>query len=557
MINSLYISTPQRLQCTVVRGIFGLLASERKVALFQPVSRSAGNMATLQKMLAAETPVIQCDAAQALTLEEVKALYAAGKQTEVVERVLAAYAAVEKNCTFALILACEQDPTATEEEKAFIRALNLELSKCLSSPILMVRNGAGKNMYEFVGEIQSYSLFFKEQGADLSAVIFDNADITLQEYESLQKLVTPFVLLAPRELGNEISANDGQKAALKSVILSENISALSPKRFEYNLVNSAKEHKMHIVLPEGAEERILRATDILLRSGVVSISLLGNADEIRKNAAALGIDASRLTVIQPDTSPNFEDYAATYQLLRQKKGVTIEQARAKMADSTYFGTMMVYKDHADGMVSGVINTTADTIRPSFEFIKTKAGASIVSSVFIMCLAKNIIIFADGAVNPKPTPQQLAEIAATSAETARMLGIEPRVAMLSYSSGASGKGEDVEKTIEATALAKALMDGTPVDGPLQFDSAVDPVVAAKKMPNSPVAGKANVFIFPDLNAGNNGYKIAQRLAGAVAIGPVLQGLNKPVNDLSRGSLVADIVNTIVITAIQAQAAKGLR
>ena len=265
-------------------------------------------------------------------------------------------------------------------------------------------------------------------------------------------------------------------------------------------------------------------------------------------------DISKATIIDPVTSPKFEDYAATYAELRKAKGVTIERARDVMSDATYYATMMVKKDDADGMVSGAVNTTAHTIRPAFEFIKTKPGYSVVSSVFLMCLKDRVLVFGDCAVNPNPTSQQLAEIAVASADTAKVFGIDPRVAMLSYSTGTSGKGADVDVVVEATALAKEKAPELSLEGPLQYDAAIDPTVAKTKLPNSKVAGKATVFIFPDLNTGNNTYKAVQRAAEAVAIGPVLQGLNKPVNDLSRGCTVPDIVNTVAITAIQAAAEK---
>ena len=302
---------------------------------------------------------------------------------------------------------------------------------------------------------------------------------------------------------------------------------MTPMMFELNLIERAKANKMRIVLAEGEEPRILQATDILLRREVADIILLGNADKINKLARELHLDISKATIIDPVTSPKFEDYAATYAELRKAKGVTIERARDVMSDATYYATMMVKKDDADGMVSGAVNTTAHTIRPAFEFIKTKPGYSVVSSVFLMCLKDRVLVFGDCAVNPNPTSQQLAEIAVASADTAKVFGIDPRVAMLSYSTGTSGKGADVDVVVEATALAKEKAPELSLEGPLQYDAAIDPTVAKTKLPNSKVAGKATVFIFPDLNTGNNTYKAVQRAAEAVAIGPVLQGLNKPV------------------------------
>ncbi len=334
--------------------------------------------------------------------------------------------------------------------------------------------------------------------------------------------------------------------------IAEKSTRMTPLMFEYNLLSSARQKKQRIVLCEGEEPRILQATDILLRRGAADIILLGNVDNIKAKASLMRLDINGATLIDPANSPDYEDYAASYAEYRKKKGITLDQAREIMLDATYFGTMMVKKGAADGMVSGSINTTAHTIRPAFEFIKTKPGFSVVSSVFLMCLRDRVLVFGDCAVNPNPTAEQLAEIAITSAHTARVFGIEPRVAMLSYSTGSSGKGADVDVVKEASRIAREKAPDLLLEGPLQYDAAIEPTVARTKAPNSEVAGKATVFIFPDLNTGNNTYKAVQRAAGAIAIGPVLQGLNKPVNDLSRGCLVDDIVNTVIITAIQAAA-----
>ncbi|WP_419784927.1 phosphate acetyltransferase [Pseudodesulfovibrio sp.] len=346
---------------------------------------------------------------------------------------------------------------------------------------------------------------------------------------------------------------------LRDRVVEERDTRITPKMFEFSLVDKASRDKQRIVLPEGTGERILRAADILLRRGVAEIILLGREQVIKDSASKFGLDLSGAEIIDPVESPLLDTFASEYYELRKHKGVIPEMARDRMSDPTYFGTMMVHKGLADGMVSGSVTTTAQTIRPAFEFIKTKPGSSIVSSVFLMCLKDRVLVYGDCAVNPNPDARQLAEIAIGSAETARVFGIEPRVAMLSYSTGTSGKGEDVERVTEAVAIAKQLCEERgldfPIEGPIQYDAAVDPDVAAVKMPDSDVAGRATVFIFPDLNTGNNTYKAVQRAANAVAIGPVLQGLNKPVNDLSRGCLVPDIVNTVAITAIQAQAEKA--
>ena len=328
---------------------------------------------------------------------------------------------------------------------------------------------------------------------------------------------------------------------------------MTPKMFEYNLIQKAKSQKRHIVLPEGTDERILKAAEILLDREIVNLTLLGQEEEVKAAIRSLGgrIDLEQISIIEPQKSPKFFDYVQTLFELRKHKGITLENAKDLMADVSYFGTMMVYKGDADGMVSGATHTTQHTIRPALQFIKTKPDCSVVSSVFFMCLEDRVLVYGDCAVNPNPTAEQLAEIAISSAETSQAFGIEPKVALLSYSSGESGKGEEVEKVRQATKLAQAKRADLKLEGPIQYDAAVDKEVGLKKMPNSEVAGQATVLIFPDLNTGNNTYKAVQRETGAIAIGPILQGLNKPVNDLSRGCTVDDIVNTVVITAIQAQ------
>ncbi len=326
---------------------------------------------------------------------------------------------------------------------------------------------------------------------------------------------------------------------------------VTPLMFEFRLLERARSEPKHIVLPEGEDDRILRAASTLLQRQAANLTILGDEEEIRDRAARLGADISDATILSPTDPELRERFAATYAELRAHKGVTLEQARDIVTDVSYFGTMMVHEGMADGMVSGATHTTAHTIRPAFEVIKTEPGVSIVSSVFFMCLEDRVLVYGDCAVNPNPTAEQLADIAISSAQTARRFGVEPRVAMLSYSTGESGTGTDVEKVRTATELVEERAPELPVDGPIQYDAAADATVARAKMPQSEVAGRATVFIFPDLNTGNNTYKAVQRSAGAVAIGPVLQGLRKPINDLSRGALVKDIVNTVAITVIQAQ------
>ncbi|MFE3599254.1 phosphate acetyltransferase [Streptomyces sp. NPDC059142] len=326
---------------------------------------------------------------------------------------------------------------------------------------------------------------------------------------------------------------------------------VTPMMFEHDLLEQARGLRRRVVLPEGTEERVLRAADVLLRRDVCDLTLLGDVDVLRKKAADLGIDLSATQLIDPAVSDLRQDFAERYAELRAHKGVTVELAYDVVADPNYFGTLMVQQGLADGMVSGSVHSTAATIRPAFEIIKTKPEASIVSSVFFMCLADKVLVYGDCAVNPDPNAEQLADIAVQSAVTAARFGVEPRIAMLSYSTGTSGSGADVDKVREATKLVREARPELRIEGPIQYDAAVEPSVAATKLPDSEVAGQATVLIFPDLNTGNNTYKAVQRSAGAVAVGPVLQGLRKPVNDLSRGALVQDIVNTVAITAIQAQ------
>jgi len=340
---------------------------------------------------------------------------------------------------------------------------------------------------------------------------------------------------------------------LEKKIITFRPKGITPRMFQYQIVKRAKEHKKHIVLPEGDDDRILMAADALVKQNVVDLTILGNKEAILTSIKRLNLslDLEKVKIVNPGMSDRYPDYVQTLFELRKNKNLSIEMARDLMLDVSYFGTMMVYKGEADGMVSGAAHTTQHTIRPALQFVKTKPGIATVSSVFFMCLPNRVSVFGDCAVNPNPTSEQLADIAISSAETSKMFGIEPKIAMLSYSSGTSGEGEEVEKVRKATEIIKQKRPDLKVEGPIQYDAAVDPVVGKKKMPNSEVAGQASVLIFPDLNTGNNTYKAVQRETGALAIGPMLQGLNKPVNDLSRGCTVDDVFNTVVITAIQAQ------
>jgi phosphate acetyltransferase len=359
--------------------------------------------------------------------------------------------------------------------------------------------------------------------------------------ESPRKIATALSLFTEHVDGNALM--DGLAVARTD--------AVTPLMFEHQLIDEAVADRKHIVLPEGDEERILRAADILLRRGVADLTLLGDPYRINAKAASIGVDVGGATVLSPLDEEIGERFAHEYHRRRRHKGIDLDDARALVRDVSYFGTLMVELGLADGMVSGAAHTTAHTIRPALEIVGTLPGVSVVSSVFFMCLQNQVLVYGDCAVNPDPTAVQLADIAMSSAGTAKAFGIDPRIAMLSYSTGTSGTGTDVEKVSEATEIVRRLQPDLLVEGPIQYDAAIDSAVAHTKLPHSEVAGRATVFIFPDLNTGNNTYKAVQRSAGAIAVGPVLQGLRRPVNDLSRGASVRDIVNTVAITAIQAQ------
>ena len=379
---------------------------------------------------------------------------------------------------------------------------------------------------------------------------------TFTTAERLMRVRGPITKESSRkiETAHRVFAEQVDQAALLAAIDVSASDVRTPLMFEYQLMQRARADRQRIVLPESEDDRILEAAAILLRRGVSNMILLGDETKVRARASALGLDLDEASIVSPLNPELVEQFAAAYAQARAHKGMTVERARDVVTDVSYFGTMMVHLGMADGMVSGAVNTTAHTIRPALEFVKTKPGVGTVSSVFLMCLADRVLVYGDCAVIPEPTTEQLADIAISSAETAQQFGIEPRVAMLSYSTGTSGSGADVEKVRAATELVSARAPALLLEGPIQYDAAVDPEVARTKLPNSAVAGRATVFIFPDLNTGNNTYKAVQRSAHAIAIGPVLQGLRKPVNDLSRGALVSDIVNTVAITAVQAQAMK---
>ncbi|MBF0203111.1 MAG: phosphate acetyltransferase [Desulfamplus sp.] len=387
-----------------------------------------------------------------------------------------------------------------------------------------------------------------------------NTFLAATKINNLQAGISPFDKRKITRILAAFEKHVNTKKLAKKVITTKT-TIRTPKMFELELIQRARESRQHIVLPEGEEERIIKAAEILMRREVVDITLLGNKDKIYKKMKHLGFQMKSVNIINPPESEFFEEYIQSYYALREHKGITPEYAHDMMKSANEYATMMIFAGHADGMVSGSVNSTAATIRPALQILSTKPDCSIVSSVMLMCLEDRVLVYGDCAINPDPNAQELAEIAISSAQTAVVFGIEPIVAMLSYSTGDSGTGKDVDKVRQATEIAiqkaEKVFPGLKIEGPIQYDAAVDASVAKTKLPQSQVAGVATVLIFPDLNTGNNTYKAVQRSSGAVAVGPVLQGLRYPVNDLSRGCTVTDIVNTVAITAIQAQSQKGVR
>ena len=425
-------------------------------------------------------------------------------------------------------------PAREASNRAFDHvAWNLNLAASTRAGVVLALDAEGASAELLTEEITAARLRAEAAAASVVAVILTGGTPSLE--------VDVPVLTLP--LGDEAAAATLRAAATPT--------AVTPLAFQADLIERARADRKRIVLPEPDDDRVLQAAAQVLAAGIADITFVGDADYVAKRSGELGLDLSAVQVVSVDDPAYRERYAEEFARLRAKKGVTLEQAREKVTDVSYFGTMMVHMGDADGMVSGAAHTTAHTIVPSFQIIKTAPGVSVVSSIFLMAMKDRVWAFGDCAVNPNPTAEQLADIAVTSARTAAQFGVTPRVAMLSYSTGTSGSGPDVDVVVEATRLAREKAPELAIEGPIQFDAAVDEAVASKKLPGSEVAGKATVFVFPSLEAGNIGYKAVQRSSGALAVGPVLQGLNKPVNDLSRGALVEDIVNTVALTAVQAQ------
>ena len=424
-------------------------------------------------------------------------------------------------------------PAREASNRAFDHvAWNLNLAASTRAGVILAFDAEGASAELLAEEIAAARLRAEAAAASIVAVVLTGGAPAVEA--DVPVLTLP--------LGDEAAATLRATAAP---------TAVTPLAFQADLIERARADRKRIVLPEPDDDRVLQAAAQVLAAGIADITFVGDADYVAKRAGELGLDLSAAQVVSVNDPAYLERYAEEFARLRAKKGVTLEQAREKVTDVSYFGTMMVHMGDADGMVSGAAHTTAHTIVPSFQIIKTAPGVSVVSSIFLMAMKDRVWAFGDCAVNPNPTAEQLADIAVTSARTAAQFGVTPRVAMLSYSTGTSGSGPDVDVVVEATRLAREKAPELAIEGPIQFDAAVDAAVAATKLPGSEVAGKATVFVFPSLEAGNIGYKAVQRSSGAIAVGPVLQGLNKPVNDLSRGALVEDIVNTVALTAVQAQ------
>jgi len=393
------------------------------------------------------------------------------------------------------------------------------------------------------------------EGLDVSLPIISCWGGTMQTASALSRAKGRITREATRKIDTAITVLGAELAdsdLIAALELPDRPGVVTPLMFEHDLVDWARAAHTHIVLPEGAEPRILEAARQVRERGIARLTLLGQRAAIEDANRGIGLDLDDVTIVDPYDDAWRIPFAREYARLRAHKGMTYDLALDVVSDPSYFGTLMVHTGAADGMVSGSITTTAATVRPALEIVRTAPGVSVVSSVFFMCLADRVLVYADCAINPNPNATQLADIAISSAQTATQFGIDPRVAMLSYSTGASGSGAEVDKVREATELVRARAPQLLVEGPIQYDAAVDPQVAAAKLRDSAVAGRATILIFPDLNTGNNTYKAVQRSAQAIAVGPILQGLGAPVNDLSRGSLVRDIVNTIAITAVQAGA-----
>lgn len=453
------------------------------------------------------------------------------------------------------------DRSAINDPEIF--GFNADVAADLKSPVLLAVCTIDRTPEQVLATIRACTASVEQRGSTVLGVFITGADEdqipALNEFFASEYDLPAWVL--PKvDFAEEGAVQKAVEAFSANVPTDELLAALdtpfaasvTPYAFQYGLLGKAKADKKTIVLPEGAEDRIIKAADYLLERDIVDLIIVGDKDAILARGEELGLKSLGKASFQSmDDEEALTPMVAKLCELRAKKGMTEEQARKQLTDASYFGTMLVVLGKADGLVSGSVNSTANTVRPALQVIKTKPGASLVSGSFLMCFKDHVAVFADCAINLNPNAEQLADIAIQSAETAAAFGIEPKVGMLSYSTLGSGKGPDVDLVEEATALVCSKAPDLQVVGSVQFDAAWSPTVAATKAKGNDVAGHVNVFVFPDLCAGNIAYKAVQRSSGAIAIGPVLQGLNKPVNDLSRGATVQDIINTVALTAVEAQ------
>ncbi|KFF31181.1 phosphate acetyltransferase [Bifidobacterium bombi] len=444
-------------------------------------------------------------------------------------------------------------------------ALNVDIAADLGAPVFLAVCTIPRNGQQVKATVEACTRSVEAAGSRVAGVFVTGCtdEKAADAQEALEGFPVPVWTIPALDFPDDANANactDADRAFNNNAPASQVLAALdtpfaaptTPYAFQNSLLASAKAHRKTIVLPEGSEDRIIKAADYLLERDIVDLIIVGDESAILERGRELGLNSlSKASFQAMDDESVLEPMTAKLCELRAKKGMTSEQARKQLEDPSYFGTMLVVMGKADGLVSGSINSTANTVRPALQVIKTKPNASLVSGAFLMCFKDHVAVFADCAINLNPTAEQLADIAIQSADTARSFGLDPKVGMLCYSTLGSGKGPDVDLVEEATRIVKEKAPELPVVGSIQFDAAWSPSVAATKAKGNAVAGHVNVFVFPSLAAGNIAYKAVQRTSGALAIGPVLQGLSKPVNDLSRGALVEDIINTVALTAVEAQ------
>ena len=543
MTKPVYVVAPEALvgkSAVALGAIESLARAGKSVGVFRPIIRTLGHDTTLETLLEATGSRQAYDQAYGVTYAAVREDTDAAI-TAIIDR----YGALRDAYDTVVILGSDYADVIGPAEFA----LNARIAANLNAPVLLVISGRGETPDDLRHGVDFCLRGIADECATALGVVAMGLDAELAPTydDALHDLDLPVVASLTGAIA-DIGALPDDFAAAVDAARSD---VRTPLTFQYELTTRARSALRTIVLPETSDDRILTSAAIILARGIANLILLGDEAAIHARAGELGLDLTGARYQDPTDPALVERFAAEYARLRAHKGMTLEKARETVTDPSYFATLMIHERMADGMVSGAIHTTANTIRPALEFIKTKPGVSIVSGYFLMCLPDRVYVFADCAVNPNPTAENLADIAIASAQTATDFGITPRVAMLSYSTGTSGTGPDVDLVRAATELVRSRAPGLPVEGPIQFDAAVDEVAARTKLPYSGVAGHATVFVFPDLNTGNTTYKAVQRTAAALAIGPILQGLAKPVNDLSRGALVPDIVNTVAITAIQAQ------